>query len=44
MALVMAGEGEHGAAAIRDAVEIVERSEELAADPRLLSLASGLSL
>jgi DNA-binding CsgD family transcriptional regulator len=40
MALVMAGEGEHGAAAIRDAVEIVERSEELAADPRLLSLAS----
>jgi DNA-binding CsgD family transcriptional regulator len=40
MALVMAGEGERGAAAIREAVAILERSDELRADTRLLALAS----
>jgi DNA-binding CsgD family transcriptional regulator len=36
MALVMRGEGDRGATAIRNAVAIVERSEELRDDPRLL--------
>jgi DNA-binding CsgD family transcriptional regulator len=40
MALVMAGEGERGAGAIREAVGIVEHSDELRDDPRLLALAS----
>jgi len=40
MALVIAGEGERGAAAIREAVTILERTDELLAEPRLLALAS----
>jgi DNA-binding CsgD family transcriptional regulator len=36
MALVLSGEGERGAAAIREAVEIVESTPGLAADPELL--------
>jgi DNA-binding CsgD family transcriptional regulator len=40
MALVMAGEGESGAIAIREAVGILERSDELRDDPRLLGFAS----
>jgi DNA-binding CsgD family transcriptional regulator len=37
MALVFAGEGEQGAALIRSAVEVVQASAELRADPRLLA-------
>ncbi len=40
MALVADGQGEAGAAAARRAVEILERSEELRDDPRLLGWAS----
>jgi DNA-binding CsgD family transcriptional regulator len=40
MALVMAGEGDRGADSIREAVRILERSDELRADPRLLAFAS----
>jgi|SRR5579884_1491843 len=40
MALVFAGEGEAGAAAIRDAVRMLERSDELRGDPRLLLFAA----
>jgi DNA-binding CsgD family transcriptional regulator len=36
MALVLSGEGERGAAAIRTATGVVERSEELQRDPRLV--------
>jgi DNA-binding CsgD family transcriptional regulator len=36
MALVFNGEGDRGAAAIREAVHILERSDELRDDPRLL--------
>jgi DNA-binding CsgD family transcriptional regulator len=40
MASIAHGEGEAGAAAIRQAVEILEQSEELREDPRLLALVS----
>lgn len=40
MALVMVGQGDLGAAEIREAVEILERSDELRDDPRLLAFAS----
>ena len=36
MALVLSGQGDRGAAAIRDAVRLLERSDELRDDPRLL--------
>ncbi|HTA10956.1 MAG TPA: AAA family ATPase [Streptosporangiaceae bacterium] len=39
-ALIFAGEGAKGAAAIRDAVERLERSDELRDDPRLLAWAA----
>jgi DNA-binding CsgD family transcriptional regulator len=37
MALVLAGEGDRGAASIRDAVQVVERNDQLRADARLLA-------
>jgi DNA-binding CsgD family transcriptional regulator len=40
MALIMAGEGEAGAALVRRAVEILEASAELRGDPRLLAWAA----
>ena len=40
MALVVAGEGDRGAASIRDAVAILEGSDELRADPALLAWAT----
>lgn len=40
MALIFAGEGEPGAPAIRAAVEVLERSDELRHDPRLLAWAA----
>ena len=40
MALVMAGVGDAGASAIREAVEAMERADELDADPRLLAFVS----
>jgi DNA-binding CsgD family transcriptional regulator len=40
MALVFSGEGERGAPAIRQAVEVLERSDELRDDPRLLAWAA----
>jgi DNA-binding CsgD family transcriptional regulator len=40
MALIVDGQGEAGAAAIRQAVESLEQSEELRADPRLLAWVS----
>jgi DNA-binding CsgD family transcriptional regulator len=40
MALIFAGDGERGAAAIREAVLVLERSDELKADPRLLAWAA----
>jgi DNA-binding CsgD family transcriptional regulator len=36
MALVLSGEGERGAAAIREAVRVLEREPELSSDPHLL--------
>ncbi|MGZ4353034.1 MAG: ATP-binding protein [Gaiellaceae bacterium] len=36
MGLVLSGEGDRGAASIRDAVRVLERSDELRTDPRLL--------
>lgn len=36
MALVLSGEGDRGAASIRDAVRLLERSDDLRTDPRLL--------
>ena len=38
MALIFSGQGEPGAPAIRAAVEVLERSDELRDDPRLLGL------
>ena len=40
MALVFSGEGERGARAIRAAVEVLEHSDELRDDPRLLAWAA----
>ena len=40
MALIFSGEGEPGAPAIRAAVEVLERSDELRDDPRLLAWAA----
>ena len=40
MALIFSGEGERGAAAIRESVEVLERSDELRHDPRLLAWAA----
>jgi len=40
MALIFSGEGERGAPAIRAAVEVLERSDELRDDPRLLAWAA----
>jgi DNA-binding CsgD family transcriptional regulator len=40
MALIFSGEGERGATAIRAAVEVLERSEEIRDDPRLLAWAA----
>ena len=40
MALIYSGEGEQGAGHVRDAVEILERSDALSGDPRLLSMAA----
>ena len=40
MALIFSGEGERGAAAIRAAVEVLEHSDELRDDPRLLAWAA----
>ena len=40
MALVLAGEGERGAAAIRAGIELIEGSDGHSADPRLLSWAA----
>jgi DNA-binding CsgD family transcriptional regulator len=40
MALVMAGAGDEGASAIREAVEAIERADEVDADPRLLAFVS----
>ena len=40
MAQIIAGEGERGAAQIRQAVEMLERSDELRDDPRLLAWAA----
>ena len=40
MALIFSGEGERGAPAVRTAVEVLERSEELRDDPRLLAWAA----
>jgi DNA-binding CsgD family transcriptional regulator len=39
-ALIFAGEGAEGAGAVRDAVELLERSDELRDDPRLLAWAA----
>jgi DNA-binding CsgD family transcriptional regulator len=39
-ALIFAGEGAKGASAIREAVELLERSDELRDDPRLLAWAA----
>ena len=40
MALIFSGEGERGAPAIRAAVEVLEHSDELRDDPRLLAWAA----
>jgi len=40
MALIFSGQGERGAPAIRAAVEVLERSDELRDDPRLLAWAA----
>jgi DNA-binding CsgD family transcriptional regulator len=40
MALVMTGDGERGAESIREAVGMMERSDELRTDPRLLAFVS----
>ncbi len=40
MALIISGEGERGARAIRAAVEVLEHSDELRDDPRLLAWAA----
>jgi DNA-binding CsgD family transcriptional regulator len=40
MALIFSGEGEPGAPAVRAAVEVLERSDELRDDPRLLAWAA----
>jgi DNA-binding CsgD family transcriptional regulator len=40
MALIFTGEGERGAASIREAVVVLERSDELRNDPRLLAWAA----
>ena len=40
MALIFAGEGERGAASIREAVAVLEHSDELRTDPRLLAWAA----
>ena len=40
MALIFSGEGERGAPAIRAAVEVLEHSDELGDDPRLLAWAA----
>jgi hypothetical protein len=40
MALIYNGRGEEGAGLVRDAVEILERSDALSGDPRLLSSAA----
>jgi DNA-binding CsgD family transcriptional regulator len=40
MALISSGDGEPGAPAIRAAVEVLERSDELRGDPRLLAWAA----
>jgi DNA-binding CsgD family transcriptional regulator len=40
MALIFSGEGERGAAAMRAAVEVLEHSDELRDDPRLLAWAA----
>ncbi len=40
MALIFAGEGERGAAALRSAVAVIENSDELRDDPRLLAWAA----
>ncbi|HSC91759.1 MAG TPA: LuxR C-terminal-related transcriptional regulator, partial [Gaiellaceae bacterium] len=44
MALVIAGEGERGAASLRDAANVLERSDELRSDPRLLVWAAMVPL
>ena len=40
MALIFSGDGERGAPAIRAAVEVLEHSDELGDDPRLLAWAA----
>jgi DNA-binding CsgD family transcriptional regulator/tetratricopeptide (TPR) repeat protein len=40
MALIFGGEGEEGAAFVRDAIAVVESSDELSGDPRLLAWAA----
>ena len=40
MALIFSGEGERGAASVREAVEVIERSDEYRHDPRLLAWAA----
>ena len=40
MSLIMTGAGEQGAAFIRGAIEVLERSDELRNDPRLLAWAA----
>ena len=40
MALIFSGEGERGAPAVRAAVEVLERSDQLRDDPRLLAWAA----
>jgi len=40
MALIFSGEGERGAAALRAAVEVLDRSDELRDDPRLVAWAA----
>ena len=40
MALIFSGEGERGAPAIRSAVDVLEDSDELRDDPRLLAWAA----
>jgi DNA-binding CsgD family transcriptional regulator len=40
MARIFSGEGEHGAALVRDATAVLDRSDELRSDPRLLAWAA----